>query len=118
MGVQTCALPICFTGVAGQHLLFDMLTRSGDPLTVRIYRPDGIEMQAATGLADIELSALPMDGDYVIEVEGRIDNTASAAFTARVIEIGETARAIGIGAPVGGDLVAGQHEDRKSTPLN
>src|SRR3546814_3512817 len=107
MGVQTCALPICFTGVAGQHLLFDMLTRSGDPLTVRIYRPDGIEMQAATGLADIELSALPMDGDYVIAVEGRIDNTASAAFTARVIEIGETARADGIGAPVGGHIHAG-----------
>src|SRR3546814_2788529 len=87
-----------------------MLTRSGDPLTVRIYRPDGIEMQAATGLADIELSALPMDGDYVIAVEGRIDNTASAAFTARVIEIGETARAIGIGAPVGGHIDAGQTE--------
>src|SRR3546814_9119572 len=101
--------------------LFDMLTRSGDPLTVRIYRPDGIEMQAATGLADIELSALPMDGDYVIAVEGRIDNTASAAFTARVIEIGETARAIGIGAPVGGHIDAGQTErltERKSTRLN
>src|SRR3546814_17147647 len=93
-----------------------MLSRSGDPLTVRIYRPDGIEMQAATGLADIELSALPMDGDYVIAVEGRIDNTASAAFTARVIEIGETARAIGIGAPVGGHLDAGPPE-RLNFPL-
>src|SRR3546814_8767024 len=51
-----------------------------------------------------------MDGDYVIAVEGRIDNTASAAFTARVIEIGETARAIGIGAPVGGHIDAGQTE--------
>src|SRR3546814_20867209 len=51
-----------------------------------------------------------MDGDYVIAVEGRIDNTASAAFTARVIAIGETARAIGIGAPVGGHIDAGQTE--------
>src|SRR3546814_12552102 len=75
-------------------------------------------MQAATGLADIELSALPMDGDYVIAVEGRIDNTASAAFTARVIEIGETARAIGIGAPVGGHIAAGQPERLTFTPAS
>src|SRR3546814_7225196 len=58
----------------------------------------------------IELSELAMDGDYVIAVEGRIDNTASASFTARGIEIGETARAVGIGAPVGGHIDAGQTE--------
>ncbi|PZQ23763.1 MAG: hypothetical protein DI569_03340 [Sphingopyxis macrogoltabida] len=94
-----------FTASRGESWYFDILSQSdfGGALSVRVYRPDGIQMTGPQSLYGLSLSDLPMDGDYVIAVEGSIYNGSGASFAARVVKVADALRPIVPGAPVTGE---------------
>ncbi|MGB3802622.1 MAG: LamG-like jellyroll fold domain-containing protein, partial [Sphingopyxis granuli] len=94
-----------FAAAKGEHWYFDVASQSGASLTVRVYRPDGTQLVAPAALADLNLANLPMDGTYLIAVEGVVGNGGAAAFSARMVKVADPTRAIAVDS-----LVTGRRE--------
>src|SRR3546814_19478836 len=78
-----------FTAAAGEDWYFDLLSHSGGTLSVRVYRPDGVQLAGPENLGDISLEDLPMAGEYLIAVEGDIGNEGGASFRSEGRRVGK-----------------------------
>ncbi|MFA7602290.1 MAG: LamG domain-containing protein, partial [Novosphingobium sp.] len=99
-----------FTGQQGERWFFNLLSRSGGDLTLRVYRPDGVQLGNVISLADLELTNLPMSGDYLVAVEGRIYNNLPAAFAARLLKVADETRAIAPAGEISGHIGVGERD--------
>ena len=77
-----------FTAAKGESWYFDLLSQSSSATTVRVYRPDGLVLVGPNSLGDISLDNLPMDGVYLVAVEGSIYSQVSQPLTARMVKAG------------------------------
>ena len=98
-----------FAAQEGDHFFVDRLSSSGS-LTARVLRPDGKVLAGPTGLTDLDLVDLPMDGIYTIVVEGQPGAIDPAAFSLKLLQVADDQAALTIGATTTGHISPGQQD--------
>lgn len=99
-----------FSASAGDHVFLDLTSRTGDPLYVRVYAPDGRVLTGPTYVADLDLVDLPLTGEYVVAVEGRVYNLDPASFDYTVRAVSDDTALLATDAVTTGRIEPGQRD--------
>ncbi|MBL8535113.1 MAG: LamG domain-containing protein, partial [Betaproteobacteria bacterium] len=69
-----------FAATAGERLYFDLVSKSGANLTLRLFDPFGALISGPAEIGDVDVFTAQFTGDYLVAIEGRVTNTGSAAY--------------------------------------
>ncbi|OZA70315.1 MAG: hypothetical protein B7X78_02880, partial [Sphingomonadales bacterium 39-62-4] len=95
-----------FAASKGERVFFDVLSYTGASLHIRVLDPAGRQIRTSTGLIDLDLSDLPMDGTYTLAIEGYLYNELGAQFSAVLHKASRSEATLVPGVTVTGTVAA------------
>ncbi|HSH17333.1 MAG TPA: CARDB domain-containing protein, partial [Verrucomicrobiae bacterium] len=95
-----------FNSAAGQPVYFDSIPSGGYAPGMRLYSPDGFLLSSFGANSDLDTFVLPVGGDYLLSIEGRIyDTRPTGAVSFAFLPVTNTTNALALNQLAAGNII-------------